>query len=144
MNYDSNAPPLLKYHLPLFIRKFKWGLSLKWRRYMILTRKIEDLSLFKKFIQESCVYVDTFTLRDGVRQHLAEIHHNHRLRRFSEGFFTMRNPRKAVLCCLDAKHQHHLTVSDAVRKSEYFQSLPNLQIHCKVRIRFTIIYTWQS
>ena len=76
-------------------------------------------------------YLELFTLVEEVRRHLAEIHHNHRLRRFSEGFFTMRNPRKSLLCCLDAKHQHHLTVSEAVRKSEYFQSLPNLQIHCK-------------
>ena len=64
------------------------------------------------------------------------------MRRFAEGFFTMKNPRKSLLCCLDAKHHQHLTVSDAVRKSDYFQSLPNLEVYCKVTVgeRLEILY----
>ena len=63
-----------------------------------------------------------------VRKHLAMINHRHRLKRFSEGFFTMTNPRKSALCCLDVKHSHHTTVSEATRRSPYFSNLPNLQV----------------
>ena len=84
----------------------------------------ENILLWNKFL-------DAFTLRDVVRNHLALINHRHRLKRFSEGFFTMTNPRKSALCCLDVKHSHHSTVSEAVRRSPYFENLPNLQISCK-------------
>ena len=66
-----------------------------------------------------------------VRKHLALINHRHRLKRFSEGFFTMTNPRKSALCCLDVKHSHHTTVSEATRHSPYFSNLPNLQVEKK-------------
>ena len=84
----------------------------------------ENILLWNKFL-------DAFTLRDVVRNHLATINHRHRLKRFSEGFFTMTNPRKAALCCLDVKHSHHTSVSEAVRKSPYFVGLPALQVSCK-------------
>jgi hypothetical protein len=61
----------------------------------------ENILLWNRFL-------DAFTRCEIVRRHLAEIHHNHRIRRFAEGFFTMNNPRKSVLCCLDSKHQHYL------------------------------------
>ena len=103
----------------------------------------ENILLWNKFL-------DAFTLRDvvtviiiiviitiiiiiitndfQVRKHLAMINHRHRLKRFSEGFFTMTNPRKSALCCLDVKHSHHTTVSEATRRSPYFSNLPNLQV----------------
>ena len=58
----------------------------------------ENILVWNKFL-------DAFTLREVIRRHLAQVNHCHRVRRFAEGFFTMTNPRKAALCCLDAKHQ---------------------------------------
>ena len=84
----------------------------------------ENILLWNKFL-------DAFTLREVIRRHLAQINHSHRVKRFAEGFFTMTNPRKSALCCLDAKHQHYMLVSDAVRKSQYFNNLPNLTVSCK-------------
>eukprot|EP00090_Calanus_glacialis_P010228 TRINITY_DN18611_c0_g1_i1.p1 TRINITY_DN18611_c0_g1~~TRINITY_DN18611_c0_g1_i1.p1 ORF type:complete len:1338 (-),score=331.89 TRINITY_DN18611_c0_g1_i1:1056-4637(-) len=84
----------------------------------------ENILLWNKFL-------DAFTLREVIRKHLAQINHNHRVKRFSEGFFTMTNPKKSALCCLDAKHQHYMVVSEAVRRSGYFMHLPNLQVSCK-------------
>ena len=84
----------------------------------------ENILLWNKFL-------DAFTLHQVIRRHLAQINHCHRVRRFSEGFFTMTNPRKSALCCLDAKHQHYMMVSEAVRKSAYYNSLPNLSVSCK-------------
>ena len=68
----------------------------------------ENILLWNKFL-------DAFTLREVIRKHLAQINHSHRVKRFAEGFFTMTNSRKSALCCLDAKHQHYMVVSDAVR-----------------------------
>ena len=62
---------------------------------------------------------------------MLQVSHSHRVRRFAEGFFTMSNPRQSALCCLDAKHQHYSLVTEAVRKSAYFTSLPNLTVGCK-------------
>jgi len=84
----------------------------------------ENILVWNKFL-------DAFTLREVIRRHLAQVNHCHRVRRFAEGFFTMTNPRKAALCCLDAKHQHSLVVSEAVRRSAYFQSLPGLAVGCR-------------
>jgi hypothetical protein len=80
----------------------------------------ENILLWNRFL-------DTFTRCEIVRRHLAEIHHNHRIRRFAEGFFTMNNPRKSVLCCLDTKHQHYIG-----RKTRaiqiYFNYLTSLRV----------------
>ena len=84
----------------------------------------ENILLWNKFL-------DAFTLREVIRRHLAQVSHSHRLRRFAEGFFTMTNPRKSALCCLDAKHQHYTLVTEAVRKSAYFTGLPDLTVSCK-------------
>lgn len=84
----------------------------------------ENILLWNKFL-------DAFTLREVIRRHLAQVSHSHRLRRFAEGFFTMTNPRKSALCCLDAKHQHYMVVTEAVRKSAYFTGLPDLTVSCK-------------
>ena len=84
----------------------------------------ENILLWNKFL-------DAFTLRDVVREHLACINHRHRLRRFSEGFFTMSNPKKSALCCLEVKHSHHSAVSEAVRRSQYFSTLPDLSVSCR-------------
>ena len=84
----------------------------------------ENILLWNKFL-------DAFTLREVIRRHLAQVSHSHRIRRFAEGFFTMTNPRKSALCCLDAKHQHYMLVTEAVRKSAYFTSLPDLTVSCK-------------
>ena len=84
----------------------------------------ENILLWNKFL-------DAFTLREVIRRHLAQVNHCHRVRRFAEGFFTMNNPRKSALCCLDAKHQHYMLVSEAVRRSDYFSNLPDLTVSCR-------------
>ena len=84
----------------------------------------ENILLWNKFL-------DAFTSREVIRRHLAQINHSHRIKRFAEGFFSMTNPRKSALCCLDAKHQHYTVVSEAVRRSQYFSNLPHLTVGCK-------------
>ena len=84
----------------------------------------ENILLWNKFL-------DAFTSREVIRRHLAQINHSHRIKRFAEGFFSMTNPRKSALCCLEAKHQHYTVVSEAVRRSHYFSHLPHLTVSCR-------------
>ena len=84
----------------------------------------ENILLWNKFL-------DAFTSREVIRRHLAQINHSHRIKRFAEGFFSMTNPRKSALCCLEAKQQHYAVVSEAVRRSHYFSHLPHLTVSCR-------------
>lgn len=61
---------------------------------------------------------------------LAKKHHILRVRRFSEGFFVMENPRHTAAGCYDSNYQNYIAISDMARRSRYMQSLPPLPVHC--------------
>ncbi|XP_065360816.1 protein FAM135B isoform X1 [Calliphora vicina] len=61
---------------------------------------------------------------------LAKKHHILRVRRFSEGFFVMENPRHAAAGCYDSNYQNYIAISEMARRSRYMQTLPPLPVHC--------------
>ncbi|XP_015119220.1 protein FAM135A [Diachasma alloeum] len=76
------------------------------------------------------IFLETFTKREAIHQHLARIHHQLRVKRFAEAFFVLENPRTSAAGCYDANYQSYQAVSDAARRSTYLQHLPQLPVHC--------------
>lgn len=52
------------------------------------------------------------------------------MKRFSEAFFVVDNPRQSAAGCYDANYQNYLAVSEMVRRSRYLASLPPLPVMC--------------
>lgn len=54
------------------------------------------------------------------------------VRRFSEAFFVLENPRQSAAGCYDDhnNYQHYRAISEAARRSRYLASLPPLPVHC--------------
>ncbi|XP_076169246.1 protein FAM135A isoform X3 [Ptiloglossa arizonensis] len=75
-------------------------------------------------------FLEAFSGREAVHQHLARIHHQLRVKRFAEGFFVLENPRTSAWGCYDANYQSYQAVSEAARRSRYLTSLPPLPVHC--------------
>ncbi|XP_015587946.1 protein FAM135A [Cephus cinctus] len=75
-------------------------------------------------------FLEAFTGREEVQQHLGRIHHQLRVKRFSEGFFILENPRTSAAGCYDANYQSYQAVSEAARRSRYLAALPLLPVHC--------------
>ncbi|KAL0271507.1 UNVERIFIED_CONTAM: hypothetical protein PYX00_008581 [Menopon gallinae] len=75
-------------------------------------------------------FLETFTSKDPVHQHLAKNHHHLRVKRFAEAFFVVDNPRQSAAGCYDANYQNYLAVSEMVRRSRYLASLPPLPVMC--------------
>ncbi|OAD52892.1 hypothetical protein WN48_11248 [Eufriesea mexicana] len=75
-------------------------------------------------------FLEAFSGREAVHQHLARIHHQLRVKRFAEGFFVQENPRISAWGCYDAHYQSYQAVSEAARRSRYLASLPPLPVHC--------------
>nr|XP_045599239.1 protein FAM135A-like isoform X1 [Procambarus clarkii] len=67
---------------------------------------------------------------EPVRQHLARQHHIQRVKRFAEAFFVIDNPRPSASGCYDSNYQNYVAVSEAVRRSRYFNLMPPLTIEC--------------
>ncbi|XP_076055096.1 protein FAM135A isoform X3 [Oratosquilla oratoria] len=67
---------------------------------------------------------------EPVRQHLAKQHHIQRVKRFAEAFFVIDNPRPSATGCYDSNYQNYVAVSEAVRRSKYFNLLPPLPVEC--------------
>ncbi|CAL4097840.1 unnamed protein product, partial [Meganyctiphanes norvegica] len=67
---------------------------------------------------------------EPVRQHLARQHHMQRVKRFAEAFFVVDNPRPSASGCYDSNYQNYVIVSEAVRRSRYFNLLPPLAVEC--------------
>lgn len=76
------------------------------------------------------IFLEAFTRQEAVHQHLARIHHQLRVKRFSEGFFVLENPRTSAAGCYDANYQSYQAVSEAARRSRYLAALPPLPVHC--------------
>ncbi|KAK6632544.1 hypothetical protein RUM43_013312 [Polyplax serrata] len=75
-------------------------------------------------------FLDAFTSKIPILQHLAKYHHQLRVKRFSEAFFVVDNPRQSAAGCYDANYQNYMTVSETVRRSRYLASLPSLPVSC--------------
>lgn len=52
------------------------------------------------------------------------------VKRFAEAFFVLDNPRQSAAGCYDQNYQNYLTVSELVRRSRYWTSLPPLPVYC--------------
>jgi len=52
------------------------------------------------------------------------------VKRFAEAFFVLDNPRKSAGGCYDQNYQNYLAVSELVRRSRYWLSLPPLPVYC--------------
>ena len=52
------------------------------------------------------------------------------VKRFAEAFFVIDNPRPSASGCYDSNYQNYVLVSEAVRRSRYFNLLPPLAIEC--------------
>ncbi|XP_025110333.1 protein FAM135A-like isoform X1 [Pomacea canaliculata] len=75
-------------------------------------------------------FLEAVTLRTEVHLLLAKEHHNLRVRRFAEAFFTMENAKSACLACYDPGIQGHGELANIVRTSAYFQQLQPLVVEC--------------
>lgn len=60
------------------------------------------------------------------------------MKRFAEAFFVIDNPRPSASGCYDSNYQNYVLVSEAVRRSRYFNLLPPLAIEC-TEVRFVIV-----
>ncbi|KAI5696829.1 hypothetical protein M8J75_000778 [Diaphorina citri] len=74
-------------------------------------------------------FIEAFCSKEPVQQYLATYHHQLRVKRFSEAFFVIDNPRHAASGCYDL-NLHYLPAADVVRKSRYLANLPVLPIQC--------------
>ncbi|XP_045766682.1 uncharacterized protein LOC123868285 isoform X2 [Maniola jurtina] len=68
--------------------------------------------------------------RPHVHHALAARHHALRIKRFSECFFVLDNPRHSLAGCYDSNYQSYQSVGEAVRRSRYLALLPPLPVHC--------------
>lgn len=70
------------------------------------------------------------------RFHIFSTLHIFQVKRFAEAFFVIDNPRPSASGCYDSNYQNYVLVSEAVRRSRYFNLLPPLAIECtEVRVR---------
>ncbi|XP_013146693.1 PREDICTED: uncharacterized protein LOC106109654, partial [Papilio polytes] len=68
--------------------------------------------------------------RPHVHHALAAAHHALRIKRFSECFFVLDNPRHSLAGCYDSNYQSYQSVGEAARRSRYLALLPPLPVHC--------------
>ncbi|KAG1694152.1 Protein FAM135A [Nymphon striatum] len=75
-------------------------------------------------------FLEIVIFQEKIRHHLARDHHIKRVKRFAEAFFIIENARHALLACNDASIQKYNQVSDALRSSKYFNTIPPLEVEC--------------
>ena len=75
-------------------------------------------------------FVNYFTGRAEISQHLARVHHHQRIKRFSEAFFLVDHPRKSALDCVESMYTRYASLSESLRTSAYLMSLPPLPVSC--------------
>ncbi|KAL4235935.1 hypothetical protein ACF0H5_004324 [Mactra antiquata] len=75
-------------------------------------------------------FLETATLDQGVIFHLAKEHHNLRVRRLADGFFTHEYPKNECLSCYEPSYHGHSDLAAMVRSSMYLQLLPPLDLEC--------------
>ena len=75
-------------------------------------------------------FLNLFSGRSEISQHLARVHHHQKVKRFSEAFFLVDQPRKSALECVEAKYGRYSALSENLRNSDYLLSLPPLPVSC--------------